>query len=387
MNTRSADKEFVPIETELGGENITVSKSSKLKSARQDFASTSRELIVHASDDEEFLDSSDSVQEHTVPRSESVHNSERNKLLVELRKCEEQEELLKLRSRLAAAKSRVAVLSSNTNNNNCVDVTDAGVARNVSESQPNQLGYDKVTLKDLQKGKPKPETDAKLSRALNYMWPSESSEEDESGVVPFNKGKKIHTKSRSGMEAKATDRVKNEVLWPQCFLQYEYVPRELKYKDLTTQLLVAGELEILISGLLSQREISARMSFLKLLMYYSNDKTPFPAIRDWYAAFLRAVEYDRAKWGDDPLIYGDPILRKARWSFEPKVGSANNGGQAGDVLFCLNYQFNKCALGSPHMAEIRGKEKEVLHICAKCWKRDRKRLVHPDSSAACPHNQ
>ena len=51
-------------------------------------------------------------------------------------------------------------------------------------------------------------------------------------------------------------------------------------------------------------------------------------IRDWYAAYLRAVEYDRAKWGDDPLIYGDPILRKARWSsFDPK--GVGNTGQLG----------------------------------------------------------
>ena len=47
-------------------------------------------------------------------------------------------------------------------------------------------------------------------------------------------------------------------------------------------------------------------------MYYNHDRIPVSALHDWYAAILKAMELGRAKWGNDPLVYGEQILQKAR---------------------------------------------------------------------------
>ena len=59
---------------------------------------------------------------------------------------------------------------------------------------------------------------------------------------------------------------------------------------------------------MTKGKISARLHFIELLVYYNHDRIPVSTVRDWYAAVLKAIELGRAKWGNDPLVYGQPIL-------------------------------------------------------------------------------
>ena len=81
-------------------------------------------------------------------------------------------------------------------------------------------------------------------------------------------------------------------------------------------------------------------------MYYRVDGSiNWSSLREWYAAFLRAVELGKAQWGDDPLVFGEPILRKAR--FGVKVSNKSQISQGNKTLFCLDYQYNRCSLAAP----------------------------------------
>ena len=53
------------------------------------------------------------------------------------------------------------------------------------------------------------------------------------------------------------------MLWPQSVLQYEFVSKEVKFKELSFNLFVAGELEIISSGLIPDSEAKSRLEILK----------------------------------------------------------------------------------------------------------------------------
>lgn len=306
--------------------------------------------------------------------SKSDVRSRKESLLLELKELEEREELLKLEARVKAAKSRVASLS-----------CDSDTFRQDNTSQAKHQSHSDINLQSLQQSNHQAVAESNISKVLNNIWSSDSEGEP---LIELDKGKRHKvSKCKSGIDAKPSDRIKEPLLWPHCLLQYEYVAKEVKFHDLSLPLLIAGELEIIGSGLIPDSEVSARIKFLKMLVYYAHDKVSFFALRDWYAAFLRAIELGRATWGDDPLVYGEPILRKAR------MVSYNRSGQApavspleGETYFCLDYQFSKCSLSTPHHAHVKGADRSVFHICAKCWRKERVRRFHPDTSPACPHN-
>jgi len=93
----------------------------------------------------------------------------------------------------------------------------------------------------------------------------------------------------SGMVKKASDDVVNPQIWPHSLLQYEYVNKDTKYQDLDFRLFVAGELEIITTSKIKQSEKTARLSFLKKIVYYSGIYQ-WKALLDFYAAFVRQIE-------------------------------------------------------------------------------------------------
>jgi len=55
-----------------------------------------------------------------------------------------------------------------------------------------------------------------------------------------------------------------------------------------------------------------------------------------------------------------------------------------NVWFCTLYNRNRCTSKStPHQINFKGQYKTVYHICAVCWKKDNKRLNHPECSEVC----
>ena len=64
---------------------------------------------------------------------------------------------------------------------------------------------------------------------------------------------------------------------------------------------------------------------------------PWQALKDW-PVFVRANKLCKAQWGDNPLVYGEPILCKAKLSYN----KAAVNPPTGRVLYCLDYQYDKC---------------------------------------------
>ncbi|CAC5393055.1 unnamed protein product [Mytilus coruscus] len=84
------------------------------------------------------------------------------------------------------------------------------------------------------------------------------SDSSESGSDIDEKKKRKDKKTKSGIKAKASDKVKTQLLWPQSALQYEFVNESVSFNDLDPKLFTAGELEIITSKNISEKEISVR---------------------------------------------------------------------------------------------------------------------------------
>jgi len=67
------------------------------------------------------------------------------------------------------------------------------------------------------------------------------------------------------MVGMATDHVVNPQIWPQTNLQYEYVSKGVTFQQLDFKLFVAGELEIISSKNIGDKEKKARVALLKII--------------------------------------------------------------------------------------------------------------------------
>lgn len=189
----------------------------------------------------------------------------------------------------------------------------------------------------------------------------------------------------SGMVKKACDDVVNPQIWPHSMLQYEYVNRNTKFQDLDFRLFVAGELEIITSSKIKQSEKSARIAFLKKIVYYSGIYQ-WKALLDFYAAFLRQIETGQKTWKDDSVYLEVPLLSKYIKTESKKVSIVRKDVQKPPIIwYCAQFQKNKCTKQSPHSILLRGVNREVHHICATCYRIDKIQSSHPESSTACPH--
>ena len=217
-------------------------------------------------------------------------------------------------------------------------------------------------------------------QAIDDLW-ADSEEEDTREVQTVRRGKKI----KSGMDIKAADSVKKQILWPHLLLQNSYVTANLGFQDLTFSLFVAGELEILTSLLPKDAsdEFVTRLEFLKALAYEANSY-PIKPISEWYAAYMRRLELGHGQWGDSFYAMGQPILAKHSVQTEDKdkevVKEPRNF-----VYFCSAYNRGNCEKKSPHENQIKGKSVEVEHICATCWQKNRVKKMHREGTSDCSY--
>ena len=216
--------------------------------------------------------------------------------------------------------------------------------------------------------------------------------EDDSGDKKQKSKKK---KKKSGINSKASDRVKFPQRWPQAYLQFEYVNKQVKFDDLDFKQFIAGELEIIGERDLSKSERKGRLDMLKKIVYYSSIYE-FRGLKAFYAAWVRDIERGLKKWSDDSSYLETAMLskfvRNKGFGFQSRKdeqkGSKNDGksdAASDGVWFCSEYNRNKCKNKSNHLKVIKGKNRLLTHICATCWQTDKKKLEHPECSSSCPH--
>ena len=242
--------------------------------------------------------------------------------------------------------------------------------------------------------------DKKASQILKGFGVEESDSEEEDSD-PTHKLKEKSDKGRklrSGMEAKASDIVINPQIWPHVALQIEHVGRNYAFHELDLRLLVAGELEIIMGDNVSEVERMGRLSLLQGVAYVAGSHD-WNTARSLYAAAVRKVELGLLNWGSDFSKVEQTVLSKAvargqKGRYTVNFSSGSSGGSTSQsktdnrTWYCRAFQYGKCSLAEPHTDRLAtGKTVNVIHICAECWTRDKKKLNHPQGDSQCPNTK
>ena len=261
---------------------------------------------------------------------------------------------------------------------------------------------DNVDLNALRKDKKLREKARKELKFLALLSDSEADGSDGSSSESYfdsssdnaksesKKKKKKHRTKKSGINAKASDRVKHPQKWPHSHLQFEFVNKQVKYDELDFKLFVAGELEIISDPELSSSERLGRLTLLKKLVYYYSTYE-FKGLKAFYAAWVREIELGKKSWSDDSAQIETAILSKyvlKTSKTRPQSSATRKSDIQNDddkVWFCQLYQRNKCLHKTNHTETFKGRLRLAQHVCATCWLKDKQKLGHPECSSSCPH--
>ncbi|CAC5406931.1 unnamed protein product [Mytilus coruscus] len=178
---------------------------------------------------------------------------------------------------------------------------------------------------------------------------STSSSEDSSDYELSAKlsSKKKSKKLKSGLKIKSADK-------------YEYVSKDLEFKQLNFKMLVAGELEIINNFCKNKSEKQGRLKLLQKIAYFSSIYH-WASVLEFYAAWLRLIELGRKAWSDDSQMLENVMLSGQSL---PKEGKSVNDGIDKNVYYIeLHY---------PNVDNFIEIIKEKGEFC-KIFKRDLRR--------------
>ena len=111
----------------------------------------------------------------------------------------------------------------------------------------------------------------------------------------------------------------------------------------------------------------------------------WPQVRNAYAHVIRKLKNQEIGWGANWDDFERHIYDKIALTTKTEK-TKKSGGEM--TWFCKNFQKPEgCVKESPHMAKVGNSFKQVLHICANCWLKDKQKKFHPESSVECPHKE
>ena len=165
-----------------------------------------------------------------------------------------------------------------------------------------------------------------------------------------------------------------------------------QFNDLSFNLLVAGELEIISSRKISEKEKSSRIELLKILAY-RHQVIPLNEVLTQYAGFLSKIEKGKYKWGSkrDLSTFKQQLVYSVSMDMS-RVSSVNtSAGQGGakdskeeKKKYCWEYNRSSCNLSSPHEGWLGNVKVMKYHLCKKCLMDKGLERVHP--SKECGKN-
>jgi len=226
---------------------------------------------------------------------------------------------------------------------------------------------------------------ADISNESSQSNSSDDETDDEKGWRKTKTSGKKSNKLKSGKTARITTRVVNPQIWPHSELSLSYVSKDVGYDDLTIEEFVAGFTTIMSLPQTTALEGRARLQHLTRLMYLAT-QYEWSAVRDFHATVLLEIERGSLTWNDSfshieqQALIGRVKVRPLS-STTPKT---NLDVKMSGVLFCRDFNKSKCQNHKDHYGVIKGVQKWVQHICAKCWTTNKKIERHSEYSTECP---
>ena len=217
----------------------------------------------------------------------------------------------------------------------------------------------------------------------------DSASEDEVHHKKSKKSKRI----KSGLYAKpGTVNIVSGECYAHTTLDDE-IGGQKELKDLSFNLLVAGELEIIGNKGVPKNERDTRIKVMKKLAYKA-EYLPNEEIIKQYANFVHKVERGKYRWGsrstlqafEQQLVYCISINNKHKEGQFSRKSHKNSESKFQDrIKYCLDFNRGTCKLENGHEGKLNGQMVFKAHICKACLVREGMEAKHPEKE--CPHKK
>ena len=108
-------------------------------------------------------------------------------------------------------------------------------------------------------------------------------------------------------------------------------------------------------------------------------------VHNAYAHIIRKIENQEISWAPNWDNYERHIYDKIAVNNKNEKPKKIGGDS---VWFCKAFQKTEgCRKDPPHLAKVGNSFRQVLHICANCWLKDKQKRNHPEYSFDCPHKE
>ena len=222
-----------------------------------------------------------------------------------------------------------------------------------------------------------------------------SSSESDVGCGSNNVVRRI----KSGISAKPSSGVLEQKMYPHFSLGRTsgFIGQDVKFENLTYEQFIAGKL-LIINAATDPDEILGRTQLLqRIAMWRLRNNVSWPQVRQTFAHILRRLEDReitwRANWDDFERRIYDKVHSTVYTTNQPpttRPRRTNNAPSNNNevVWFCKNFQrIEGCPKDAPHPGRIGNTFRQLHHICAACWLRDKVKKYHPETSSECPHKE
>ena len=172
-----------------------------------------------------------------------------------------------------------------------------------------------------------------------------------------------------------------------------YIGQNIKYEHLTYEQFVAGEL-VTIGNAVNKQEVKGRTSLLqRIATWRLRTNVSWPQIRQAFSHILRKIEDHEIDWTANWDEYERRIYDKVLITGNPNnsnTGSTNRPRRTNQevIWFCKAFQkLEGCPKEAPHQGRVGNIVRQMHHICAACWLRDKVKKNHSESSSECPQKE
>lgn len=205
-------------------------------------------------------------------------------------------------------------------------------------------------------------------------------------------------KIKSGKFAKSHTQLVREESWPHLNVLRQYGKR-CSFEQMDYETFVAGESRVVLSMMRKNTDRAlGRLKVLCKVAHWMCKCRDWVAVKNIYEAIIESVELGETEWTHnfeayESLLPPPPaVLDRLRQRYEgkdPKESKDKEVKKVGDVFWCKDFQKGNCQETGPHMAQLKPEEKPVMvvHICATCWQKDKKKRDHQDGDSVCPHRK
>ena len=162
---------------------------------------------------------------------------------------------------------------------------------------------------------------------------------------------------------------------------------------MTYEQFLTGELTTIVPAEEVEEQVGCTELLQRITLWKLRANVSWAQVRNVYAHIMRKIENREINWDADWDRYERHIYDKiatnnnANSNKGEKIQKGNRNKDPETVWFCKPYQRDACSKELPHPGKVGNLFRQMHHICATCYFKDKAREPHPEVSPECPYKK